>query len=267
MDQKDAAIGIFDSGVGGVSVLSEVARLLPQEHLYYMGDNAHAPYGTKRPEEVRTYCMRIVEEMQSLPVKAVVIACNTASSVAAPDIRATFDFPVIAMEPALKPAHMIRKNGRILVLATPVTLSLPKFRHLYDLYGEGAEAVPCPGLMELVEKEDDAGAKDYLERIFSRYDLQTLDAVVLGCTHYVFLRDMVISLLPEHTAVLDGNLGTARQLKRVLENRGMLRESGTGTLSFHSTGDETMLVPLMQRLYARLQDGSRRVTEALLKRY
>ena len=117
LETVDEAIGIFDSGVGGISVLWDIQKLLPHEHLFFFGDNAYAPYGTKEPEVVRSRCMDIIQMMLDLPVKAVVIACNTASSVAAKTIREQVSIPVIAMEPALKPAHEIRHGGKILVLA------------------------------------------------------------------------------------------------------------------------------------------------------
>ena len=252
-------IGIFDSGVGGISVLKEIAGLMPQEHLWYYGDTAHAPYGTKPVETVLKYSMEIVDRMLSIPVKAIVIACNTASSIAAPTIRASVSLPVIAMEPALKPASEARHGGSILVLATPNTLTLPKFQRLYDLYGEGAIPVPCPGLMEMVEAEDDEGAKLYLKDLFRKYETG-VDAVVLGCTHYVFLREIARELLPKDTLVVDGNLGTARQLQRVLRDQGLLSESGEGSIEFHTSSmirnGETLTenpeeLALMRRLFNR----------------
>lgn len=249
LENRENAIGIFDSGVGGISVLSEIRHLMPSEHLVFYGDNANAPYGTKAPEVVKERCLEIVRWMLSYPVKAIVIACNTASSVAAQTIRDKVSIPVIAMEPALKPAHELRHGGKILVLATPVTLALPKFQNLYALYGEGAEAIPCPGLMDLVEQEDMKGAEEYLRTIFSQYPPDDLDAVVLGCTHYVFLRTIATSLLPEHTAVIDGNLGTARQLRRVLNEQNLLRaEDGKGSLQLFTSGDEHIMIPRMERL-------------------
>ncbi|MBQ1860256.1 MAG: glutamate racemase [Clostridia bacterium] len=254
LETVDEAIGIFDSGVGGISVLWDIQKLLPHEHLFFFGDNAYAPYGTKEPEVVRSRCMDIIQMMLDLPVKAVVIACNTASSVAAKTIREQVSIPVIAMEPALKPAHEIRHGGKILVLATPVTLALPKFKNLYEQYGEGAEAIPCPGLMDLVEQENMDEAEQYLKRIFSQYDPDELDAVVLGCTHYVFLKKMARSLLPGHTAVIDGNYGTARQLKRVLEEKHLLRSEGEGCVELHTSGDEEIILPRMHRLMQKIRE-------------
>ena len=223
-------IGVFDSGVGGISVLAELERELPHEHFIYYGDTLHAPYGTKTPEEVMTCVRQVMKELTAREVKAVVIACNTATSVAAATLRQEMDLPIIGMEPALKPASLIRHGGAILVLATPVTLSLPKFQSLMDRYGEGAVPLPCPGLMELVEQKNFTDAKHYLQQALSAYDLAAVDAIVLGCTHYVFLRPLLRELLPDHVQVMDGNSGTAKQLRRVLEGKNLLRNDGEGNV-------------------------------------
>ena len=223
-------IGVFDSGVGGISVLAELERELPHEHFIYYGDTLHAPYGTKTPEEVMACVRQVMKELTAREVKAVVIACNTATSVAAATLRQEMDLPIIGMEPALKPASLIRHGGAILVLATPVTLSLPKFQSLMDRYGEGAVPLPCPGLMELVEQKNFTDAKHYLQQALSAYDLAAVDAIVLGCTHYVFLRPLLRELLPDHVQVMDGNSGTAKQLRRVLEGKNLLRNDGEGNV-------------------------------------
>ena len=223
-------IGVFDSGVGGISVLAELERELPHEHFVYYGDTLHAPYGTKTPEEVMICVRQVMKELTAREVKAVVIACNTATSVAAATLRQEMTLPIIGMEPALKPASLIRQGGAILVLATPVTLSLPKFQSLMDRYGEGAVPLPCPGLMELVEQKNFTDAKHYLQQALSAYDLAAVDAIVLGCTHYVFLRPLLRELLPDHVQVMDGNSGTAKQLRRVLEGKNLLRNDGEGNV-------------------------------------
>lgn len=181
-------VGVFDSGVGGIGTLSALRRELPQEDFLYFGDTLHAPYGTKPREEVMACVTRVMTHLLSNHVKAVVIACNTATAVAAKELRETYDLPILGMEPALKPAHALRHGGSILVLATPMTLRLEKFQQLYARYGEGAIPLPCPGLMELVEQEANEQARRYLLELLHPYDLRTVDAVVLGCTHYVFLR-------------------------------------------------------------------------------
>ena len=247
MDQKCNPVGVFDSGIGGISTLKEMIRELPREHFIYYGDTANAPYGTKSTDEVIGCVRKVVGHLQEKQIKALVIACNTATGAAAAVLRKELTIPVIAMEPALKPASEKRAGGSILVMATPLTLQMEKFNQLMRKYGEGAVRVPCPGLMELVEADDGEGALEYLKQLFSQFDLDKVDAVVLGCTHYVFLRDVIRDLLPEHIAITDGNAGTARQLKRVLARNGLLNEEGEGEIEFETSGTEKDLV-LMRKL-------------------
>lgn len=243
-------IGVFDSGVGGIGTLSALMRELPQERFLFYGDTANAPYGTKTREDCMACIERVMAHLLAADVKAIVIACNTATAVAAKELRARYELPIIGIEPALKPAHELRRSGSILVLATPMTLRLEKFRDLYARYGEGAIPLPCPGLMELVECEDDAAAREYLQRLLAPYDLNTVDAIVLGCTHYVFLRPILAGLLPGNVRVLDGNAGTARQLRRVLTERGLLAD-GEGAVTLQTSGDAETVLPVMRRLLER----------------
>lgn len=246
-----AEIGVFDSGVGGISVLGALTSVLPEESFYYIGDTAHAPYGTKPEAEVLGYVRDVMARMAERQVKAVVIACNTATSVAAATLRQELTLPIIGMEPALKPASEHRHGGTILVLATPVTLRLPKFQALMARYGEGALPLPCPGLMELVEQEAFDQAADYLRDRFAQIDLSRVDEVVLGCTHYVFLHPVLAELLPPSVEVVDGNLGTARQLRRVLEAKGLLESGGKGRVVLETSGNPERVLPVMQRLALR----------------
>jgi len=250
MADRFSPIGVFDSGVGGISVLGELARTLPREDFLYFGDNLHAPYGTKPEEEVLGYVRGVMDHLLARDVKAVVIACNTATSVAAATLRAELELPIIGMEPALKPAAEQRKAGQILVLATPMTLRLPKFQALYQRYGEGAVPLPCPGLMDLVEAQAFDQIRRYLQELFLAYDMSQVDAVVLGCTHYVFLRPILQAILPSHVLILDGNAGTARQLARVLEQRDLLNDRG-GAIGLETSGDPARILPLMENLLAR----------------
>ena len=250
MADRFSPIGVFDSGVGGIGTLAVLRRELPQERFLFYGDTANAPYGTKPRDMVMGCINGIMEKLLAQDVKAVVIACNTATAVAAAELRARSELPIIGIEPALKPAHEIRRNGSILVLATPMTLQLEKFRALYALYGEGAIPLPCPGLMELVEREADDEAHRYLQELFSPYDLNKVDAVVLGCTHYVFLRPVLQKILPATVCVLDGNEGTARQLRRVLTARDLLSD-GPGGVQLQTSGDPALVLPVMQRLLER----------------
>jgi len=247
MDLTRNPVGVFDSGVGGISTLRDMIRELPEERFIYYGDMANAPYGTKRTAEVIACVRNVVEKLTARGIKALVIACNTATGAAAATLRRELTIPVIGMEPALKPASEMRKDGSVLVLATPLTLRQEKFENLMRRYGEGAVKVPCPGLMELVEADDGAGALHYLQDLFSRYPLDRVDAVVLGCTHYVFLKDMIRDLLPERVAITDGNAGTARQLRRVLDQNGLLNREGPGSVELETSGTERDLA-LMCRL-------------------
>jgi len=250
MADRFSAIGVFDSGVGGVGTLAALRRELPEERFIFYGDTANAPYGTKSREECMACVQRVMDHLLAQDVKAVVIACNTATAVAAAELRARYELPIIGIEPALKPAHELRQGGSILVLATPMTLRLEKFRALYERYGEGAIPLPCPGLMELVEQEAYGQAKRYLTELFAPYDLTQVDAVVLGCTHYVFLRPVLAELLPPNVQVLDGNEGTARQLKRVLAARELLAD-GPGGVTLETSGDADAVIPVMARLLRR----------------
>ena len=247
MDQTRNPVGVFDSGIGGISTLRELVRELPRERFIYYGDIANAPYGTKSTEEVTACVRKVVDHLLEKQIKALVIACNTATGAAAATLRKELTIPVIGMEPALKPASEKREGGSILVMATPLTLQMEKFNLLMSKYGEGAVRVPCPGLMELVEADDRAGALEYLKKLFGRYELDGVDAVVLGCTHYVFLKEMIRDLLPEHIAITDGNAGTARQLRRVLARNGLLNETGKGRTEFETSGTEKDLA-LMRKL-------------------
>ena len=248
MNQSEHPIGVFDSGVGGISALQAMIRVLPQEHFIYYSDTANAPYGTKETGEVIRIVRRVTDRLLERNIKALVIACNTATGAAAYTLRRELTIPVIGMEPALKPASEVRKNGDVLVLATPLTLRQEKFNLLMEKYGEGAVRVPCTGLMELVEQEDWQGAESYLKELFARYDLEKTDAVVLGCTHYVFLKDMIRRMLPEHVVITEGSEGTARQLKRVLARNRLLNESGEGFVELETSGSPEDLEKLRRLL-------------------
>lgn len=250
MADRSAPIGIFDSGMGGISVLREALSTLPHERFIYYGDTAHAPYGVKTPQEVRLCVQAVVDGLLAQGIKALVIACNTATGVAAKDLRARLDIPVIGMEPALKPASLLRRGGDVLVMATPVTLTQPKFAQLMEAYGEGAIALPCPGLMEFVERGMLGGeALDaYLSRLFQPFQGRQIDSVVLGCTHYIFLRGAIARHFTAETRILDGNAGTVRQLRRKLDETGMLLAGGEGGVTLETSGDAATVLPQMRRL-------------------
>ena len=249
LDQRP--IGLLDSGLGGIGVLGEALRQLPNEDYVYYGDTANAPYGDKTPEEVLGLVHQAVERLIELRCKAIVIACNTATSVSAGKLRQELDLPIIGMEPALKPASQLPGGGKILVMATRVTLALPKFQALMAQYGRDAVPVPCPGLMECVERGELEGPKvtALLRQLLGPWLSQPVKAVVLGCTHYPFLRKTIAALFPEGTPLIDGNAGSIRQLRRRLEEEGLLsNRQQPGRVTFLSSSEEPSVLQRMQTM-------------------
>lgn len=248
-----APIGVFDSGLGGISVLRNMVRLLPNEKFIYFGDDKNAPYGTKTESEILSLALKDVDFLLKKGAKAIVIACNTATSAAAAYLRENLDLPIIGMEPALKPASMVRKNGMIGVLATPATLRQNKFRLLMEKYGQHALPIPCPGLMEFAERGETYSENliDFLKSLFKDYSSENLDAAVLGCTHYVFLKKAVSEVL-SNVPLFDGNEGTARQLKNVLASKNLLSDEAEGGIELHTSGDACRILPLMRSLFAEI---------------
>ncbi len=240
-------IGVMDSGVGGISVLRELVKLMPGEEYIYYGDSVNAPYGTKPAQELIDLTMKNAQFLLEQGAKAIVIACNTATSVAANLLRERYkDIPIIGIEPALKPAVLAKEHSKVLVMATIVTLEQKRFGDMMHLYEEDADIikVPCPGLVELIEGGHlkDQVLVDYLEEKFAPYNKNEIDAVVLGCTHYPLIKNTVQAILP-HTVIYDGGYGTAKQTRRRLEECGLLsgKESGGQVIFYNSKGTEEML--------------------------
>lgn len=249
LDQRP--IGLLDSGLGGIGVLGEALRQLPNEDYVYYGDTANAPYGDKAPEEVLGLVHQAVERLIELRCKAIVIACNTATSVSAGKLRQELDLPIIGMEPALKPASQLPGGGKILVMATRVTLALPKFQALMAQYGRDAVPVPCPGLMECVERGELEGPKvtALLRHLLGPWLSQPVKAVVLGCTHYPFLRKTIAALFPAGTPLIDGNAGSVRQLRRRLEEQNLLSDrQEPGRITFLSSSEDPSVLQRMQTM-------------------
>ena len=224
---KQAYIAVFDSGVGGVSVLRHLRRMLPGENFLYYGDDANAPYGRCTTARVRELTVQAVEHMmRTVPVKALVVACNTATSAAIGLLREKYpELIVVGIEPALKPAADRFPGGHIGIMATRVTLREKKLSDLMARYGENCviSRIEAPGLVELVEQGlgDQPQAQALLEPILAPYRGK-LDALVLGCTHYPFAEAVIGRILGEHTLLLDGGEGTARQTRRRLSEAELL---------------------------------------------
>ncbi len=222
-------IAVFDSGVGGISVLAHLIRRMPHESYLYFGDSKNAPYGSRSGEEVRALTDEHVAAFIEKGAKAVVIACNTATGAAISYLREKYaGIPIIGMEPAIKPAAEAFPGGRVLVLATPVTLSSAKFRALMARSSGGAEIlpVPCPDLARRIESGilSGEGLESYLSECIAPFRDRPADAVVLGCTHYPFIRASVEKVTGT-AHIFDGGFGTAKETERQLRLNGSLTDS------------------------------------------
>ena len=258
MNTKQDYIGVFDSGVGGISVLRHLLRLMPGERFYYYGDSANAPYGTRCREEVRGLTFAAAERLMARGLKALVVACNTAPSAAIGELRAAYpDTVVIGIEPALKPAADRFPGGRIGVMATPMTLREEKFAALLRRYGETERVykLPCPGLVELVEsgRADSPEMDALLEKLLGPCRGK-LDAVVLGCTHYPFAAPAISRVLGESTVLLDGGEGTARETLRRLSGAGLLEE-GAGELVMENSLPGQEIIDLSYALLGKRREA------------
>ena len=251
----DNPIGVFDSGVGGLSVLREIRRLLPHEELLYVADSAHVPYGDKSREFIEARAIAISEFFIQQQAKAIVVACNTATSAAVEALRARFDLPIIAMEPAIKPAAEQSRSRVIGVLATSGTLKSERFANLHARHGNGVEIIvqPCPGWVELVESGDlgSSNAQALVSRYVTPLIEKGADTLVLGCTHYPFLRALIQAIAGADVTIIDPSPAVARELHRRLQQQQLLNPgSGAGSERFWSSGDPARVVALLSLLWS-----------------
>lgn len=251
MAHKDDYIAVFDSGVGGISVLRHLLKELPQEKFLYFGDSINAPYGVRTRQEVEDLTMAALEKLLPRGLKAFVIACNTAIAAAVEALRAKYpQLVIVGIEPAVKLAADRHPGGHIGVMATPGTLKSPRVLALIDRFRGDCtiEMLPAPGLADLVEAnkqngpEGEALLRPWLDPLVGK-----LDALVLGCTHYPFAAPMLNKILGDHTELLDGGPGVARQTKRRLEAEGLLRE-GEGELLIENSLPGDSMIQLSRQL-------------------
>lgn len=234
-------IGFFDSGVGGISVLLEAISELPNESFIYLGDSLNAPYGIKTVSEVQALTLIGVQKLIDMGAKAVVIACNTATSASIKVLRETFSVPIIGMEPALKLAVDTHVQGDIMVLATPMTLKEKKFEQLMERVGVSHTIVkmPAPELVIAIEQNqlEEAALFRIFDQYFKPYADRQFDAIVLGCTHYIFIKAALSRYLNGPVRIIDGNAGTVRHLTKILKERQTLNLSNApGTYQIVMTG-------------------------------
>lgn len=240
-------IGIFDSGLGGLSVLKSIKAYMPYESLIYIGDSLNAPYGSKTKEEVYQLSKAICDRFIEADVKAIVIACNTATSAAADRLRELYTVPIIGMEPAIKPA-LNKVEGRIYVFATEMTLKEEKFNALVDKFDLEHRIIKCPApeWVQVVEEsfENVDLVREAIRDKLSQYDISINDGIVLGCTHFIFLRKYIEDFLGGQIEIFDGNMGTALQLKNILShNNSLMGETRQpATLEIINTKSEELVV-------------------------
>ena len=255
MHTKDEYIAVFDSGVGGISVLRQLRKRMPRENFLYFGDSANAPYGSRSTEEVRALTLAAAEKlMTEYPVKALVVACNTATAAAITTLREKYPGEIIVgIEPAVKLAADRHTGGRIGVMATEVTLREEKFDALAQrFHGECViYKIPAPGLVQRIEagRGDAPETLEYLRTLLAPY-VGRLDALVLGCTHYPFVKHNIQAILGPSTEVLHGGEGTARETQRLLAERDLL-SGGPGEIRVLNSSDDPRMLELSHSLLER----------------
>lgn len=250
---QSLTIGVFDSGVGGLSVLREIRALLPGADLIYVADSAHVPYGEKPPAYIEARSLRLSEFLLGQGAEAIVVACNTATAAAMKSLRTRFSVPVIGMEPAVKPAMAATHSGVVGVLATTGTLASARFAALLERY-QGNNTVitePCPGWVDAVEQGDLAGPRTrrMVEHHVAPLIAKGADVLILGCTHYPFLRPLIESCAGAGVTVIDTGAAVARQLRLKLAEAGLLQgEQRDGKQAFYTSGDPARGQEAMRKL-------------------
>lgn len=252
-------VGIFDSGVGGLSVAMAIRQLMPDLDLVYVGDSGNVPYGGHEQAFIRQRARRIADFLVRREVRAIVIACNTATAAAASDLRTTLSIPVVGMEPAVKPAATATRTGIVGVLATAGTLASARFAGLLDRFGEGVTVLtePCPDLVSLVERGNLDGPDT--ERRVSAHVTHLIgagaDTLILGCTHFHFLRGVIERQAGPGVSVIDTGPAVARQLSRVLDNDGQGAARGEGRMEMFASGNVAAFSATSRLLWPGLPDA------------
>ncbi|WP_044873511.1 glutamate racemase [Pseudomonas sp. LFM046] len=251
---ESATVGVFDSGVGGLSVLREIRGLLPSESLLYVADSGHVPYGEKSADFIRERSHHIAEFLLDQGAKALVLACNTATVAAVADLRERYpQLPIVGMEPAVKPAAAATRSGVVGVLATTGTLKSAKFAALLDRFAADVRVVtqPCPGLVERIEAGDLMGpdTRELLAGYVDPLLAEGCDTLILGCTHYPFLRPLLHQMVPDSVSLIDTGAAVARQVQRLLDSHGLLAEGSAEPCRFWSSGNPAAMQEVLPVLW------------------
>lgn len=254
-------IGVFDSGVGGLSVLRAIRHELPLERVVYVADSGYAPYGDRPREFIEARALAIVDFLLQRDVKAVVVACNTATGAAVHVLRERLTIPVIAIEPAVKPAALQTRSGVVGVLATAGTLSSQKFLDLVDRHGAGVQVLvqPCPGLAEQIEAGELAsdGTRALVTTLVRPLLEKSADTLVLGCTHYPFVRDVIAEVAGPSVTIIDPAVAVARELRRRLAAASLQAAAGSPSgpgddaVEFWTTGDQATVGEVISMVWGQ----------------
>jgi glutamate racemase len=246
-------IGIFDSGVGGLSVAREIRRALPGEDLLYVADTAYCPYGDRPLDEVRTRALAVGRYVEGTGARLVVAACNTASGAALEQLRQALEIPVVGLEPAVKTGVALTRNGKVGVMATAGTLASARFARLVSDHARGVEvlAQACPGLADLIEEGHFDGSilVARLDELTQPMRRAGVDTVVLGCTHYAFVSEPLARLLGPGVQLVDSAPAIARRTEHLLRDNGLSRGGSPGTFTVQTTGDPRKVAPVVARLW------------------
>ncbi len=253
-------IGIFDSGIGGMTLLHQAMITLPKENFIFYADTDHVPYGTKTKEQVIGFVDEVMQFMLEHDCKAVVIACNTATSVAAEIMREKYEIPIIGIEPAVKPAVEQSAGKRVMVVATPLTIQEEKLKNLVEKVDDAhlVDLLALPRLVSFAEQGefDSLQVEEYLREKLAPFSLEEYGELVLGCTHFNYFKDSFRKILPSDVRMIDGSAGTINQLKRILQNNGQL-EQNEGTVRYFASGREWVSkqdLKRMEMLHKRLEN-------------
>lgn len=249
-------IGVMDSGVGGISVLKHIHALLPHENLLYMADSKYAPYGNRTSEEITARCFAIADFLITQNVKALVVACNTATAAAIDAMRKKYTLPIIGMEPAVKPAAEASKNGVVGVLATVGTLKSAQFAALLESYGRNVKVVTqaCVGLVECVERGelDTPNTKALIRQYCAPLLTEGADTLVLGCTHYPFVKQAIGEIVGDKITLIDTGAAVAKQLKRQLDEKKLLSANHqSAAVQFWTNSDAANAKQVISQLWGQ----------------
>ena len=251
---NERPVAVFDSGVGGISVLKHIHALLPNEKLLYVADSKHAPYGNKTPQEIQERCFKIADFLIAQDAKALVVACNTATAAAIDALRLRYTLPIVGMEPAVKPAAAATKNGIIGVLATTGTLKSAQFAALLESYGRNVEVVTqaCVGLVECIERGElnATNTKALIRKYCAPLLAECADTIVLGCTHYPFVRDVITEIVGKEVILIDTGAAVACQLQyRLTEEAIQSKRNQTASVRFWTNSDSINAKQIISQLW------------------